>query len=95
MRTALLILAVAFTAGASAVSFSFLQTAASATRSSQDSCSAGVTRTTVTRLLAAINEGDIDLADQLVAKGDAFIWYSVGRERIGEAARDRSTLRNT
>jgi hypothetical protein len=94
MRHALLILAVAFTAGASAVSFSFLQTAASAGRSSQDPCSAGVTRTTVTRLIAAINEGDIDLADQLVAKGDAFIWFSVGRERIGEAAKDRRTLRD-
>lgn len=48
----------------------------------------------VTRLVDAINRGAVDSVDQLVAKGDAFKWYSVGSERIGEAARDRSTLKS-
>jgi hypothetical protein len=92
MRLRLLTLAIASTAGACAAGFTFLEAPASLTRSSEDPCSARVTRTVITRLVTALNNGDVDLADQLIAKGDAFKWYSVGSERIGQAARDRSTL---
>jgi hypothetical protein len=92
MRPALLILAVAFAAGACAATFS--EPPALAYGSAQGPCSAGATSTAVSRLLVAINQGDIEAADQLVAKGDAFMWYSVGGERIGQAATDRSTLRD-
>lgn len=91
MRRVLLILAIAFTVGASAADFSRTPAVAS---SSQDPCSARVTRAVVGRLVAAINEGDINAADKLVAKGDPFLWYSVGSERIGQAARDRGTLKD-
>jgi hypothetical protein len=43
-------------------------------------------------LLDAINRGDSATVDRLVAKGDAFKWYSVGTERVGEEAHDRSSL---
>lgn len=84
---------IATATGAFVGSVSVLAASASTKRTSQNPCSVGVTRAVVTRLVAALNEGDVDLADQLVAKGDAFKWYSVGRDRIGQAARNRSSLK--
>lgn len=57
-----------------------------------DPCAEATTRTVVSTLLDAVNAGDVELVDRLVAKGDAFKWYSAPPDRFGEAARDRSTL---
>lgn len=51
---------------------------------------------TVRRFLVAINHGDIESADRLVARGAAFKWYAVGGQagrRLGTSATRRSTLR--
>jgi hypothetical protein len=58
-------------------------------------CSGDSVKRLVRRLVAAINSGDLDLVDELVAKGSAFKWYAVGGapgRRLRAAALNRKTL---
>lgn len=67
-------------------------TSAAAVARDGPGCSATVSKRFVLSLLDAINDGDIGAMDRLVAKGEAFKWYSVGTERVGDEAQNRSTL---